>query len=83
MLSHLGLPRLKGNFAGDDKTLLLEIGSTIVTVLFVDAPLPKDAWERPIVLDKVWPKAKDAMAIQRVHVIISNLNSVLDHNAAL
>lgn len=50
-----------------------------VTVMFIDKPLPADAYEQALSLDVVGPEARETMAGHKAHVIVSLVNDPQDH----
>jgi hypothetical protein len=82
-LSHLSLTSPTANSSNDEKTRLIKIGSTVVAALLVNLPLPNDAWDRSVTLDKLWPKAKNVMAEHVAHVIVSTVSATSNQETAL
>lgn len=54
-----------------------------LSVLLVEQPLPRDAYERALSLDRVWPAAAEAMQRQRAHAIVGMVDAAEDHGGAL
>ncbi|MBP6014324.1 MAG: DUF4261 domain-containing protein [Alphaproteobacteria bacterium] len=62
---------------------LLEFEGSLVSVIAVDNSLPRDAYERALRLDRVWPAAGEAMASHSAHVIVATLKEANSHLEAL
>lgn len=65
------------------EAFILSVGGATVTVMFVDKPLPEDAWRRAAALSIPWPDAAAAMRRTRAHVIVALLENTADHAHAL
>jgi Domain of unknown function (DUF4261) len=65
------------------EALVLTVSHAPVTVMFIDQPLPRDAWEAAAAGSIVWPGAAAAMEGARAHVIVALLNDAKDHASAL
>lgn len=73
----------KGPISEHGQGFLIEFGGTPLAVLFMSKPLPPDAWQRPVELDRVWPKAGETMAAHGAHAIVSNVDTARSHGEAL
>ena len=63
--------------------ILIDIDGVLITVMLIDKPLPPDATERALQLDRVWPDARETIARNKAHVIIATLNPITNHGQAL
>lgn len=50
-----------------------------ISVMFVPAPLPRDAWEPAVALDRLWPEARATIEASRAHVVIAGLRPKTTH----
>lgn len=65
------------------EALIMMVNRRPVSVMFVDRPLPRDAWEGAAARSITWPDSKDVAARTRAHVIIALLQESTDHESAL
>lgn len=63
-------------------THLVKVGQTILAIMYVDQPLPKDATERPLAYNQTWPDAKTQMQKHTAHVIAAVFKSDKGFGAA-
>ncbi len=50
-----------------------------ITVMFIDQPLPVDAYEESLALNLVWPEAYDAMRVHKAHAIVALIGDPQRH----
>lgn len=50
-----------------------------ISVMFVPTPLPRDAWETAVALDRLWPEARATIEASRAHVVIAGLRPKTTH----
>ena len=65
------------------KPIVLALDGMAVTVFFVDQPLPENAYEEALRLDRVWPNARAVMAESTAHVIVTLLADPEGHLPSL
>lgn len=63
--------------------ILIDIDGVLITVMLIDKPLPPDAAERALQLDRVWPEARETVAKNKAHLIIATLSPITNHEQAL
>jgi len=63
--------------------LLMSVDDHLVAVMIVPAPLPPDAYERELAIDRVWPEARQVMAAHRAHAIVALIKNATDPLSAL
>lgn len=59
------------------------VNGSPVTVMFIGAPLPPDAWEEAAARSIVWRDAAETMRKTQAHVIVALLQDTQNHLAAL
>lgn len=59
-----------------DGGVVVEILGLPVAVMFVERPLPQDAYARALMLNRTWPDAGRAISETRAHVIVATLSGV-------
>lgn len=62
---------------------VVAVGGTPVTVMFIDKPLPPDAWNEAVARSIVWRSAAETMRKTHAHVIVALLKETHDHSTAL
>lgn len=68
----------KSSQAAPDAPILMDLGGTLITVLFVDKPIPADALSHAIRVDRMWPEASKRLATHRAHAIVATLSEAQD-----
>lgn len=63
--------------------IVVLVNSAPVTVMFIDKPLPADAWQGAAENSVTWREAKDVVHHTRAHAIVALLQETTDHGAAL
>jgi hypothetical protein len=64
--------------------LVLSVDGMLITVLFVDRPIPADELNAAIQGGRIgWPTAGEELAAHRAHVIVATVNPVASHGDAL
>ncbi|WP_374650070.1 DUF4261 domain-containing protein [Dongia sp.] len=66
---------IRASVRDDDGALLLYIDGVVVVVVFFDQPASEDAISLSNGPDPVWPEAKEALAPQRAHALVTTLDS--------
>ena len=83
MIDMLGRPVPRGSISEHGQGFLIGFGESLLAVMFVPKPLPRDAWQRAVELDRIWPKAGETMAAHGAHVIVSNVDPASSYGEAL
>jgi Domain of unknown function (DUF4261) len=65
------------------EAFILTVNSLAVTVMFIDAPLPQDAWEEAAQRSLTWKEAGTVLPATRAHVIVALLANTHDHRSSL
>lgn len=65
------------------EAIVVQVNGAPATVMFIDQPLPADAWQEAAARSLTWREAGTAMAATRAHVIVALLNDTTEHDAAL
>jgi len=63
--------------AGDAFVVMMD--KVPVSVMFVDAPMPTDAYQEALTLDLIWPEARDVMQHHQAHAIVGLVGDPQDH----
>jgi Domain of unknown function (DUF4261) len=72
-----------GPAGGMGQSFLIAIDDVTLTVMLIDQPLPRDAYETALELDRVWPQAAEAMRGQKAHLIAATLDDAKSHGEAI
>lgn len=65
------------------QSFMLSVDETVLTVMFIDERLPRDAYETALQLDRLWPQATQAMQGHRTHIIAATLAEPKNHGEAI
>ncbi|MEO1474414.1 MAG: hypothetical protein AAFS03_10870, partial [Pseudomonadota bacterium] len=63
----------------DGDAVVVTVAGVPVTVMQIDKPLPDDAIQPAVELNRTWPSAKAEIAKQAGHLIVANLSKIEDH----
>jgi hypothetical protein len=55
-------------------SVLLQVGKSIIVLMFIDRPLPPDALFTAFATERLWPTAKSEVAPHKAHVVASVMN---------
>lgn len=62
---------------------IVDVDGCLITLMFVDQPLPQDAWEISAKRSLTWPGAAEAMSETEAHIVLALLHGATNHSAAL
>ena len=54
----------------------LSVAGVALAVMFVDAPLPEEAYGNALRLNRIWPEAASAMRAHRAHVVVGMVQEI-------
>ena len=63
----------------EGETFVVMMDQMPITVMFVDQPLPVDAYEESLALNLVWPEAHDAMRVHKAHAVVALIGDPQEH----
>lgn len=65
---------VRSSQAAPDGPIIMDLGGTLITVLFIDKPIPEEALSNAIRVDRMWPEAAQRLATHRAHAIVATLS---------
>jgi hypothetical protein len=69
--------------ATDNTSLVFSVHQANYALILVDRPLPPDAYEQALKLNRSWPDAPNAVSRHRSHIIVTALSEAESHKDAL
>jgi Domain of unknown function (DUF4261) len=83
LLDLLGKPSTAGEVSVGQEGFLIKFGDSVLAVIFMQRPLPEDAWGPAVKLDRFWPDALKTMQKHKTHLVVSNVTTAKSHGDRL